>query len=177
MTERAAIEPGAAARPAQEGTGWSIRAAAAADVAAVAGAVEELLLELGGRRPERAEVEAEVRALVEDPAVGVLLVAEADGEIVGVLAASWGRAIHVPGRYLTIQDLWVHGDWRSGGVGGGLADAVAALAREQSVGRIEVGLPRETFAAIRRTEAFYEANGFELLGVRMRRLLDDRGGS
>ncbi len=37
--------------------------------------------------------------------------------------------------------------------------------------RIEVGLPRETFAAIGATEAFYRVNGFEHLGPRMRRLL------
>jgi GNAT superfamily N-acetyltransferase len=175
MSERAATEPGAAARPAQEGTGWSVRSAGIGDVAAVAAAVEELLVELGGRRPAREELAAEVRDLVEDSAVGVLLVAEADGEIVGVLGGSWQRAIHVPGRYLTIQDLWVHRSWRSRGVGAGLVEAVATLAREQGVGRIEVGLPRETFEAIRATEAFYEGNGFELLGVRMRRLLGDGG--
>jgi GNAT superfamily N-acetyltransferase len=146
MSERSAIEPGAPARPAQEDAAWAVRPAAAADVGAVAAAVEELLVELGGRRPSRPEVETEVRALVEDPAVGVLLVAEAGG------------------------DVWVQREWRSRGVGAGLIEAVAALAREQGVGRIEVGLPRETFAAIRATEAFYEANGFELLGVRMRRL-------
>jgi hypothetical protein len=42
---------------------------------------------------------------------------------------------------------------------------------EQGVGRIEVGLPRETFAAIGATESFYLGNGFERLGPRMRRLL------
>jgi GNAT superfamily N-acetyltransferase len=175
MTDPAAIEPDASARPAQEGTRWSVRSAGAGDVAAAAAAVEELLVELGGRRQAREELEAEARALVEDPGEGILLVAEADGEIVGVLGGSWQRAIHVPGRYLTIQDLWVQRDWRSRGVGAGLVEAVAALAREQGVGRIEVGLPRETFEAIKATEAFYEANGFELLGVRMRRLLDDGG--
>jgi GNAT superfamily N-acetyltransferase len=173
MTEPAAIEPGASARPAPEGAaGWSVRAAAAGDVGATAAAVEQLLAELGGRRPPRKRLEAEVRALVEDPAVGVLLVAEAAGEIVGVLGASWQRAIHVPGPYLTIQDLWVERRWRSRGVGAGLVESLAALARGRGVGRIEVGLPRQTFAAIAQTEAFYAANGFELLGPRMRRLLD-----
>ena len=74
---------------------------------AAAGAVGELLGELGGERPGAAELEAEARALVEDPSLGVLLVAEAGGELVGVLAASYVRALHVPGRYLVIQDLWV----------------------------------------------------------------------
>lgn len=149
----------------------TIRAAGTGDVAAVAAAVEALLLELGGRRPSRPELEAEVRALVDDPAQGEVLVAEAGGEIVGVLAASWLRAIHVPGRYAVIEDLWVDPAWRSDGVGAGLVDALVALAEEQGVARLEVGLPRESFAAIEKTEAFYRANGFEHLGPRMRRLL------
>jgi ribosomal protein S18 acetylase RimI-like enzyme len=153
----------------------SVRAARAEDTAAVAAAVEALLVELGGRKPPRPALEAEVGALIADARVGELLVAEDGdgGEIVGVLAASWGRAIHVPGRYATIQDLWVHRDHRSRGVGADLVAALAALAEEQGVARIEVGLPREDFAAIAQTEAFYRGAGFEHLGPRMRMLLGD----
>lgn len=148
-----------------------IREAGEADVGAVADAVEELLVELGGRRPARGEVEAEVRAIVEDPRAGLLLVAEEDGKIAGVLGASWQRAIHVPGRYATIQDLWVDAAHRSNGIGAQLVDEMARLAGEQGVRRLEVGLPKESFAAIRATESFYLDNGFEHLGPRMRRLL------
>ncbi len=148
-----------------------IREAGEADVAAVADAVEELLVELGGSRPARGEVEAEVRAIVEDPRAGLLLVAEEDGEIAGVLGASWQRAIHVPGRYATIQDLWVDAAQRGNGIGAQLVDEMVRLAGEQGVRRLEVGLPKESFAAIRATESFYLDNGFEHLGPRMRRLL------
>ena len=150
----------------------TVREAGAGDVEDVAAAVESLLLELGGRRPERHELETEVRALLEDPAGGSVLIAEADGEIVGILSASWQRAIHVPGVYATIQDLWVDGAWRSRGVGAELVEAVASQARARGVSRLEVGLPRESFAAIASTESFYRRNGFEHLGPRMRRLLD-----
>lgn len=149
----------------------TVREATADDVGAIAGAVEQLLVELGGRRPAMAELEAEVRALLEDPGEGVVLIAEAGGDVIGVLSASWQRAIHVPGRYLTIQDLWVHPSWRSRRVGAELIEAVATIARDQGVMRLEVGLPRDSFEGIRATEAFYLGNGFELLGVRMRRLL------
>jgi para-aminobenzoate synthetase len=147
------------------------RPATEADAGAVATAVERLLVELGGKRPPLPELEAEVRAALEDPGVGATVVAEAEGEIVGVLSASWQRALHVPGRYATIQDLWVDPDWRSRKVGAALVDELADLCRAQGVARIEVGLPRESFAAIRATEAFYLGNGFEHLGPRMRRLL------
>ena len=149
----------------------TIRPATDADAAAVAAAVEQLLVELGGKRPPRADLEAEVRAALTDPGIGAILVAEAAGEIVGVLSASWQRAIHVPGVYATIQDLWVDEDWRSRGVGAELVEAIASQARTRGVSRLEVGLPRETFAAIASTESFYERNGFEHLGPRMRRLL------
>lgn len=149
----------------------TVRGATREDVAAVAVAVEQLLEELGGRKPARAELEAEIEAALDDPAVGATLVAETGGEIVGVLSASWQRALHVPGRYATIQDLWVDPERRSDGVGAGLVNGLADLCRAQGVARIEVGLPRESFDAIRATEAFYERNGFEQLGPRMRRLL------
>lgn len=150
---------------------WAVRGAGAGDVVAVAAGVEALLDELGGSSPPREALEAEARALAEDPAQGSVLVAEAAGEVVGVLAASWLRAIHVPGRYLVIEDLWVEPSWRSAGVGAGLVEAIVAIARAGGAARLEVGLPRETFAAIAKTEAFYAANGFEHLGPRMRRLL------
>jgi len=149
----------------------TIRPARDADAGAVALAIEQLLLELGGRRPPPAALRAEVQAALDDAGIGAILVAEAAGEIVGVLSASWQRALHVPGRYATIQDLWVAPEWRSRRLGAELVEALAALCREQGVVRIEVGLPRETFTAIAATEAFYRRNGFEHLGPRLRRLL------
>ena len=167
---RGGLERGAGAGGAQRG-GGVIRTAGEDDVVGIADAVEELLVELGGSRPARGEVEAEVRAIVGDPRAGLLLVAERDGRLAGVLGASWQRAIHVPGRYATIQDLWVDSAHRSNGIGAELVAELVRLAAEQGVARIEVGLPKESFAAIDATEAFYRDNGFEHLGPRMRRLL------
>jgi GNAT superfamily N-acetyltransferase len=155
----------------------TVRQADDGDVEGVATAVASLLDELGGRMPAPAEMEAEVQALLDDPHGGSVLIAEADGEIVGVLTASWQRAIHVPGVYATVQDLWVDEDWRSRGVGAELVEAIASQARTRGVSRLEVGLPRETFAAIASTESFYKRNGFEHLGPRMRRLLADESGA
>jgi GNAT superfamily N-acetyltransferase len=152
---------------------WRVREATGDDAVAVAAGLAQLLVELSGGGPPAAELEEATRELARDREMGALLVAEADGEdgIVGVLAASWQHAIHVPGRYGTIQDLWVHPDWRSRAVGRGLMDAFCDLARREGAKRIEVGLPRESFESIAATEAFYLANGFEHLGPRMRRKL------
>jgi GNAT superfamily N-acetyltransferase len=148
-----------------------VRTATADDAPAMAGAVESLLIELGGERPSITDLREAARRLADDPGSGALLVAEDDGSIVGVLAASWQFALHVPGRYGTIQDLWVHPDWRSRALGRELILALVREATEAGVPRLEVGLPQESFAQLGATERFYRENGFTPLGPRMRRLL------
>jgi GNAT superfamily N-acetyltransferase len=174
--------------------GWEVRRARPDDAPAIAEAVAELLVELGAPKPpDRAAIEAETRTHIEDPSLGIVLVAAADAidpaddtldpglsshltadsaancELVGVVAASWARAIQVPGRMLTIEVLWTRREERDRGVGAALVEALAEVAAEEGVARVEVGLPRESFAALRATERFYLANGFERLGPRMRR--------
>jgi GNAT superfamily N-acetyltransferase len=153
--------------------GWIVRGATVDDAAGVAAGLARLLVELSGGGPPLVELEEATRELAGDRGMGALLVADGGGEdgIVGVLAASWQHAIHVPGRYATIQDLWVDPGWRSRAIGAALVDSFCELAREEGAARIEVGLPRESFERIGATEAFYRANGFEHLGPRMRRKL------
>jgi GNAT superfamily N-acetyltransferase len=150
---------------------WRVRGAEHRDAEAVASAVAELLTELGATPPPSQAMRQATRALLQDPEGGALFVAESDGELVGLLSASWQSAIHVPGRYGLIQDLWVHSAWRSRAIGGALLAALFERARELGVARVEVGLPRESFAGLEATEAFYRANGFASLGLRMRTLL------
>jgi GNAT superfamily N-acetyltransferase len=166
--------------------GWEVRPARTDDVPAVAAAVAGLLEELGGTPPACDAIEAEARAHIEDPSLGLVLVAhqmssqkgpdsglnrerDGGGELVGVLTASWARAIQVAGRLLTIEVLWTRREWRDRGVGAALVEALALAAAAEGAGRVEVGLPRESFPALRATERFYLANGFERLGPRMRR--------
>jgi GNAT superfamily N-acetyltransferase len=150
---------------------WPVREASHEDVAAVAAAVYELLVELGGTPPETDELEEAVRDVIDDPDAGALLVVESDGEIIGVLGVSWQLAVRVAGRYGLIQELWVHPSWRAQTIGSDLLVALYDLAREVGVTRIEVGLPSERFPYLAATEAFYMNNGFTTIGLRMRRLL------
>ena len=148
-----------------------IRLAQVQDAAAVAAAVRELLLELSGDAPPPQALERAARALLEDPAAGAVLLASEGEQIAGVLSASWQLAIHVPGRYALIQDLWVAPDRRGAAIGRELLLALFALAEEREIVRVEVGLPSERFAGLRATEAFYLDNGFSQLGPRMRQML------
>jgi (aminoalkyl)phosphonate N-acetyltransferase len=148
-----------------------IRLAQVQDAAAVAAAVRKLLLELSGDAPQPAALERAARSVLEDPTAGAVLLASDGEEIAGVLSASWQTAIHVPGRYALIQDLWVSPDHRGQAIGRQLLLALFDLAVEREIVRVEVGLPSERFAGLRATEAFYLANGFSLLGPRMRQML------
>ena len=163
-THRPAVTPGK--------SGWDVRRARPSDSAAVATGVAALLCELGATPPSHTAIEDEARAHIDDPTLGIVVIAVGDGgELVGVLTASWARAIQVPGRMLTIEVLWTRREWRGRAVGAGLVDALAEAAVDAGAARVEVGLPRESFEAIRATERFYLANGFERLGPRMRKAL------
>jgi GNAT superfamily N-acetyltransferase len=147
---------------------WLVRRASRKDVSGVVVAVQELLLELGGSPPATPVLEEVVRELVGDRDAGAVLVARAGDRVVGMLAASWQLALHVPGHYALIQDLWVDSAWRSRSIGADLLTALVELARERKVTRIEVGLPREGFRRIKATEGFYLDNDFMPIGSRMR---------
>ncbi|HET6505899.1 MAG TPA: GNAT family N-acetyltransferase [Baekduia sp.] len=144
-----------------------VRHADAGDAPVVARAVAALLTELGATPPDAAAMEDAARAVIGTG--DAVLLAEEDGATVGVLAASWITTVHAGGMYALIQDLWVDGTRRGAGAGADLMAAFCALAEARGATRIEVGIPRDTFAGLADTRRFYERNGFELVGARMRR--------
>jgi len=148
-----------------------VRPATSKDAAGVASAVSALLVELANESPPLVEMERTAHALIEDPDAGIVLLAECDGAIVGVIVASLQTAIHVPGRYALIQDLWVDPAWRSRAIGRSLMDALCEIAADRGLARLEVGLPKEGFPQLLATTSFYLTNDFAPLGPRMRRLL------
>jgi predicted N-acetyltransferase YhbS len=150
---------------------WSVGPAEDSDLQGACRAVRLLVEELGSQPPDPGASLDAARALLEDPDAGLLIVARSGREIVGVLAVSWQTAIHVPGRYALIQDLWVAPSWRGRRVGRELIVAICAEAAKRSIGRVEVGLPPPRFAALAATESFYARNGFCTVGPRMRRLV------
>lgn len=148
-----------------------IRQAMHADVPALVGGVVELLLEIGGKPALSEPLEDAAHALIDDAHAGVVLVAECDGEIVGVLGVSWQSAIRIPGRYGVIQELWVKRAFRYKEIGADMLSELAKLASEQGIGRLEVGLPSDAYRNQAATESFYETNHFTGIGLRMKRLL------
>lgn len=150
---------------------WAVRLAGEGDCDALAAGVRRLLIELGAQAPSEHSMRASAARLLSDPHAGIAVLAEAQDHVVGVLSASLQEAIHVPGRYALIQDLWVEPDWRRRLVGAGLIDAFLEIAGLRGALIVEVGLPKARFRGLQATEAFYRANGFALVGSRMRRAL------
>lgn len=146
----------------------TVRRAGAEDLQAAVDAVRELLIELGGTPPSTDAMLAATRELIESPDAGLLLLAERDGELLGVAATSFQLAIHTAGRYALLQDLWVKPAHRSGAIGHQLIEALSEQCRALGLPRIEVGLPSEDFPRLPATRAFYLRNGFAPLGPRMR---------
>lgn len=169
MSEAGFME--AAATAAEDVARVRVRRAVDADAQAVAQAIRELLVELGGTPPDVATMESAARTVIADGDAGVVLVAEqADsGTMVGVLAANFVVTVHAGGVYGVIQDLWVDAGARSSGVGAELVSAFSSLAAERGATRIEVGIPRDSFPGLPATRRFYERNGFAMVGARMRR--------
>lgn len=158
-------EPQSAARVT---SGWRVRPGTHEDLLQIVSAVHDLLTELGGNMPATADMQEATSRLLNDSEAGIVLVAESNGVLVGVLAASWQTAIHAAGRYALIQDLWVHPDWRGCKLGAALLSGLSVVARKNRIARLEVGLPSELFAGIDATKAFYIANCFTSIGPRMR---------
>lgn len=149
-------------------SGLLIRDASVPDAPLLAAAISELLIELGGTPAPIPALQDAALAVIEDPGMGVLLVAESAGELVGLLAVSWQHAIRTAGRYGLIQELWVRPASRERKVGAAMLRALLDLARDEGVDRIEVGLPSERFAGLAETEEFYRRHGFTDIGMRMR---------
>jgi GNAT superfamily N-acetyltransferase len=153
----------------QSGVTWEIRKATHEDVPAVVSGVRELLVELGGKPLATPALAETAHALIDDGGAGVVLIAEHDEELVGIVGVSWQVALRIPGRYGVIQELWVKPEFRYMTIGADLLRALVELARKQGIERIEVGLPSERYPALSATEAFYINNGFTPIGMRMRR--------
>jgi GNAT superfamily N-acetyltransferase len=133
-------------------------------------AVAELLAQLG--RPD-------VRGTAEEDAAGVvferylerpdavLLVAEDDGSVVGLLDMEYRVRLNFTTPQAWIPDLVVAEDWRSGGVGRALLARAEELAREEGCW----GMALESATWRERAHAFYVREGWTDAGKSFSKLL------
>jgi GNAT superfamily N-acetyltransferase len=141
-----------------------VRRADGGDAALVARLVDALLIELGGspsRYDERLAAAGRLLGL-HNRIFGFL--AFEQEEPLGVIMLSESASIYAGGMFGVITELFVVPAQRSARVATKLVNAAAALGRERSWGRIEVG-------ALERSLKFYLRAGFVELGPRLQLLL------
>ena len=126
--------------------------------------VGSLLVELGGAPPSADAMTPAFERLVSGGDDGFIALGEVEEEAVAVCTASFVQSMRTAGRYAVLQEMYVEPWARSSGVG----RAVLEFALQHSVQRgcriVELGAPRVGERAI----AFYERNGFEVVGARLR---------
>jgi predicted N-acetyltransferase YhbS len=95
---------------------------------------------------EGVDWEAAARTLsdiMKNPQLGTILVAEDDGEVVGVTTLSYPTAIRCAGVYCCIEENIVDGRCRGKGVGGKLLKAAIEEATSKGCDEIQVNGPSE----------------------------------
>lgn len=102
-----------------------------------------------------------------------LLVAEADGKVVGFISGSIHSSegmVFVPEgeSYLEIDNLYISPEFRRQGIGGGLIDQLSAQARQQG---IVYALLYSAARDIRSVLRFYERHNFQSWYIQMFRKL------
>ncbi len=143
----------------------NIRKADRADGETAISLVNGLLWELGGTPVELGIALAAIDRLIAD---GLVLVADDDGVIVGVCTLSQHDAIRTRGPHVVIEELYVVPTRRGGRVGAQLVEAAVREARERGCHVVEVSAPPNG----ERQEAFYQREGFQPVGMRLRRRVD-----
>lgn len=145
----------------------SVRMAKDEDFPQVITKVTALLRELSGNENREISNASETYAtLLQNPAQGGILVAEAEGgEIVGILTYGFGYALRTGGKHGVIQELWIDPSCRGQQIGTSLLEELFTKLRG-ICDRVEVGMPGESYSGTPRTTNFYKTAGFVEIGMR-----------
>lgn len=109
------------------------------------------------------------RLLVGAVGYRALLAFDDDDAAVATLTLCPVAAIYAEGSFAQIAEFYVRPDHRGGGLGVRMVELAVEMARREGWTRLEVGAPHTP--RWDRTVAFYRANGFEIIGPRLKRLL------
>lgn len=146
-----------------------IRPAGTEGAAAVGAMVGALLDELApGHGLTASDLADTARRVLSLPTVAGLVARQGDRPV-GLLMLNECAAIYAGGRFGEITELWVVPDLRSQGLARMLVERACAIGQEKGWTRLEVGAPSQP--EWQRTLDFYQREGFEVVGPRLRRRL------
>jgi ribosomal protein S18 acetylase RimI-like enzyme len=140
------------------------RTATAADTAALADLVAELIASHHLTVPPREQLMTAVRHVIATPGAE-FIVAEDDGAIVGCLQLSERYSSWQAAPFGYIDDFVVKAAWRSRGVGAVLIERVREVATARGYCRVDLDVSREN-----RAVGFYARHGFHDSGTFLYRL-------
>ena len=141
-----------------------IRPAGASDKEACLELLEDLTDATGGTVSTRAGDTFDVLLNGER---GCILLAEDDGELLGLASVTFNPAMRFGGEYCQLEELVVDPAARGKKVGAMLVEAVLSSARERGCAEVGAYLVKTT----EHNRAFYEKFGFEAVGTEMRQPL------
>ena len=137
-------------------TTFSVRAATAHDLDALAGLVAAFRDHLGQSRPDGASIADSLRCLARNPDTQLLLAVDADGERLGYAALRFRFSLWVGGIEAQLDDLFVAATSRRSGVGRALVQAAVDAARARGAKIVGLNTNERNADALR----LYEASGF-----------------
>jgi GNAT superfamily N-acetyltransferase len=117
--------------------------------------------------PDAAKQAAGLRRIIENPALGQILLLRAGAEVLGMVSLLYTVSTARGGRVALLEDLVVRPERRNSGTGSTLLQAAIAHAREAGCLRITLLTDRANEAALR----FYRRHGFAASGMLPLRLM------
>ena len=144
-----------------------IETAGQADLEAMAGLLGRLFDQEAEFRPDPALQVRGLRAILQEPARGQLLVAREGEDVVGMVSLLWSVSTALGGPVAWLEDLVVAEPRRGLGVGRALLAAAVALGRERGLLRITLLTDGDNVKA----RTLYAAQGFEVSSMVPMRLL------
>lgn len=133
-----------------------IRLAIPADLPALCTLLDQLFAQEAEFTPNRAAQQRGLAAIINNPALGELLVAVADGRIVAMVNLLYTMSTALGERVALLEDMVVDAEARGEGLGSALLEQAIAHAREVGCRRITLLTDADNLAAQR----FYSRQGF-----------------
>ncbi len=143
--------------------------ATVADIPALCKLLDLLFTQEAEFAPDRDAQIRGLRAIVDDPEVGSILVARAGGDVLGMVNLLWTVSTALGARVALLEDMVTRPEARGRGIGGELLEAAVRHARAHGCRRVTL----LTDADNERAQAFYRHHGFvDSPMLPFRRLLD-----
>lgn len=134
-----------------------IEPATLADLSALCELLDHLFVQEAEFSPDRVAQERGLRMIIEDPAVGTILVARQAGQVIGMVNLLFLVSTALGERVVLLEDMVTDPVLRGSGVGSRLLKAAVHFAEEQGYRRITLLTDADNLQAQR----FYRGHGFK----------------